>query len=139
MANREGYLGSIELCSFFRESSAVPQMHEEFSTSHKSHDEEDLLLSLENVMHANKERVVCLHQDIFLKLSALNLIIIDDDIFPQRFHSIYLFASFLLNQKHFTEASSSNNFLDQEILKSDLFISCSGIESLRCLSEPMIF
>jgi len=67
------------------------------------------------------------------------LIIINNDVFPQRFHCINIFTSFLLNQEYFTKASSANNFLNQEILKSNFFITGSCIESLRSFSKAMIF
>lgn len=87
-------------------------MHEEFSSSDESHNEEDLLFSLENVMHANQEWVISLHQNLFFQFSALNLVIIYDDILSQRFHSEDFAGIFFLDQEYFTEATSSDDFPD---------------------------
>lgn len=116
MTYSNGDLGCIEFCSFFRESSRCSEMHEKFTTSHKSHDEENLWLSLKYVVHTNKEWVISLHEDLFLKFSALYLVIIENDIFSQRFHSKNLFGILFLDKEHLTEASSTNNPSDDEVL-----------------------
>jgi hypothetical protein len=53
MTDSHGHLGRVELCSFLCESGAVPQMHKKFTSSDKPHNEEDLLLSLEYIVHAH--------------------------------------------------------------------------------------
>ena len=85
-------------------------MHKELSSSHKPHNKEYFLLCLENVVHSNKEGMVSLQQYIFFQLGAFNLIVINDDILSQRFHSIHLLGTLFLYQKDLTEASSTNNF-----------------------------
>ncbi len=58
-------------------------MHEELASSNELHHEEDLLLSLKDIVHAHQERVVRLKQDVLFQLGALDLIVINDDVFPE--------------------------------------------------------
>jgi hypothetical protein len=90
MADGNSDLERVELGSVFGESGAVPQVHEELTSSDESHHEEDLLFRLEHVMHSHKEGVVSLHQDVLFQLCALNLIVVKDHIFPQRLHGVDL-------------------------------------------------
>jgi hypothetical protein len=41
-------------------------MHEKFSTSNEFHDEENLLICLENVFHTNKEWMISLKKNFLL-------------------------------------------------------------------------
>ena len=59
MTERKGNLDCIESCIVFRESSDLAQMHEQLSASHKTHDEEDLLIGLEHVTHSNQKGMIC--------------------------------------------------------------------------------
>jgi hypothetical protein len=83
MTNGQGNLGSVELGTFLRETGAVSQVHEEFTTPHETHNEEDLLVGLEDVVHTNQEWVISLQQDIFFKLGAFDLVVLQDNIFPK--------------------------------------------------------
>lgn len=58
--NCKSYLGSVELGSLFWESSAIPQMHEQLSTSDEPHHKKYLLVGLKDIVHAHQERMVCL-------------------------------------------------------------------------------
>jgi len=60
VTERHGDLDCVEACALFWESGDLSQVHEEFSSAHESHDEEDLLFGLEDVAHAYQEGVVCL-------------------------------------------------------------------------------
>lgn len=66
VANCKSYLNSVELCLLFWEASAVSQVHEQLTSSNKSHNEKDFLFSLEDVVHANQERVIGLHENLLL-------------------------------------------------------------------------
>ena len=48
----------IKLCSLLRELPCLSKMHEELTTSHKLHNEEDLLICLKNVFHTHEERMI---------------------------------------------------------------------------------
>jgi hypothetical protein len=83
MAESQSNCKRIELSSRFRELPGFSQMHEKLTTSDKLHDEEDFKVCLEHELHTNEERMIGLLQDIFLKHSRLNLVIIQNDIFPE--------------------------------------------------------
>ena len=59
MTERKGNLDCIEPCIVFRESSNLAQMHEQLSSSYKTHDEKDLLIGLEHVTHSNQKGMIC--------------------------------------------------------------------------------
>ncbi len=117
MTYSDGDLSSIELGTFLWESCSISEMHEKLTTSHKPHDEENLRLCLEHIAHPNKEGMISLHENFFFKLGALNLIVIEDDIFSEGFHSINFVRTFLLNQEDLTKATSANDFLDNKVLQ----------------------
>lgn len=83
MANSNGDLGSVELGTFFGETGRISQMHEQFSSSNETHDEEYLRLSLEDVVHSNEKRMIRLHKDLLLELCALHLIVVQDHILTE--------------------------------------------------------
>ena len=80
VTNRKCHLGSVESGPFLGESGGISKVHEQLSSSDESHHEEDLLLSLEDVVHTDEEWMVCLHHNVLLKLCALNLVVVDDNI-----------------------------------------------------------
>ena len=105
-------------------------MHEEFSASDEAHDKEYLLFSLEDVVHADQEWVVCLHKDLLLQLGRLYLVIVENDIFAKRLHCVYFFRVLLFNQEHFPKTASSNNFLNQKVLQSHFLVACFCVQCL---------
>lgn len=60
-------LDGVEPCTLLCESSDLSQVREEFTSSDESHNEEDLLIGLEHVAHADKERMISLQKDILLQ------------------------------------------------------------------------
>ena len=53
-------LDSVKTGAIFWEPSHLSKMHEKLTTTDEPHDEEDFLLSLEDVAHSNKERMISL-------------------------------------------------------------------------------
>jgi hypothetical protein len=80
VTNSHGYLDSVEFSAFFSKSLCLPQVHEKFSASNESHNEKDLLVCHEDIVHTDEEGVVGLQKNIFLKLGRLNLVVIEDNI-----------------------------------------------------------
>lgn len=115
-------LDCVELSAVFREAGRISQVHEELSTTNESHDKEDLGLGLEDIVHADKERMVGLHKDLFLELGAFYLIIVENHVFSQTLHRVNLLAVLLFNEEDLTKASSSNDLPDHEVLKRHLMI-----------------
>ena len=70
----------IKLGSLLRELPSFSEMHEELTTSYEFHDEENLLVSLEDVLHTHQKGVISFLQYLFLKQSRLNLVVIYYDI-----------------------------------------------------------
>lgn len=58
VAQGHGDLNGIEAGALLREASDLAEVHEELAAAHEAHDEENLLLRLEDVAHANKEGVI---------------------------------------------------------------------------------
>jgi len=67
-------------------------MHEQLSSSNELHDEENLLVCLEDVLHTNKEWMIGLEQYIFLEKGTLNLVVVKDNILSKTLHSVNCFV-----------------------------------------------
>lgn len=109
MAESHGDLDGVETSSVLREPGNLTQMHEKLTSSDESHDKENLLVSLEDVAHANQEWMVSLEQDIFLQSSRLHLVILNDHVFSERLHGINIVRSPLLNEENFSEGAAAND------------------------------
>jgi hypothetical protein len=95
------------------------EMHEELTTSDKLHDEEDLLIGLEDVLHADQEWVIRLQKDLFLKHGGLDLIVVKNDVLSETLHGEDGIITDLLNQEDLTKTSFTNNTDNFEVLKVD--------------------
>ena len=109
-------LDCVKLRSLLGEASGVSQVHKEFTTSHETHDKEDLGLSLEHIVHSHKEGVIGLHEDLLFELGALHLIVIEDRILPERLHCEDLLGVFLLDEEHLTKAATANDLPNDKVL-----------------------
>ena len=92
-------------------------MHKELSAPHKFHYEEDFLVCLEDVLHANQEGVVRLLQDVLLEQSRLNLVVVKNDVFPQRLHGVDATSVRLLHEENLSKTTLSNDTLNLEVLQ----------------------
>lgn len=90
-------------------------MHKQLSSSYESHDKEDLGFSLENIAHSNQERMLSFKENLFLELSGLNLVVLNDDILAKGLHGKDLSRVLLLHQEHLSKTASSDHFLDDEV------------------------
>ena len=68
MTQSHGHLNGVETGSLLWEPGYLSQVHEQFTATDESHDEENLVVSLEHVAHAHQEWMVSLEQNIFLEL-----------------------------------------------------------------------
>ena len=64
-----------------RETRRLAQVHEQFSTSHKAHNKEYLLVGLEHVAHSYKERMFGLQQNVLFQFGRFNLVVLNNHIF----------------------------------------------------------
>ena len=83
MAQCHGDLDRVEAGTLLWETGHLSEMHEEFTTTDESHDEENLLLSLEHVAHTDKEGVIGLKQDVLFESSRLNLVVLNDHVLSE--------------------------------------------------------
>mmetsp|Transcript_94264 Transcript_94264/g.129853 ORF Transcript_94264/g.129853 Transcript_94264/m.129853 type:complete len:307 (-) Transcript_94264:476-1396(-) len=119
----DGNLDGVETSSLFGESACRTQVSKELTTSDKSHNKEDLLISLEHVVHTNEERMIGLQKNILLKLCALNLVIIDNNILSKTLHGInFTRLVFLLDKEYLAETSSTNNFKQVKVSQCHIFV-----------------
>ena len=123
VAERHSDLNGIEARSVLIEARDIAEMHEKLTATHKSHDEEDLLLSLEHVAHAHEEGVISLQQDVLLQTSRLDLVVFNDYILAERLHSVHFLSSPLLDKEDFTEGTPTDHRLDNEVGKGDILVS----------------
>ena len=93
-------------------------MHKQLTTSDKLHNEEDFKIRLEYKLHTNKEWMICLLQDIFFKHGGFNLVIVQNDILPERLHGIDRASVILLDKEHFSKTTFSNDLDNLEGIKT---------------------
>jgi hypothetical protein len=67
MTDSQGDGKRVELGALLRELPSLPEMSEELTTTDETHDEVELGVSLENVLHTDEERVVRLLEDVLLE------------------------------------------------------------------------
>jgi hypothetical protein len=67
MTDSQGDGKRVELGTLLRELPSLPEMSEELTTTDETHDEVELGVSLENVLHTDEERVVRLLEDLLLE------------------------------------------------------------------------
>ena len=91
-------------------------MTEQFSTFDKVHKEVDSKIVLEDIVHADYEWVLDIIKNVFLKLKAVEKVLVYYDIFSYCFHGINLLSFAILDKENFSESSFSNHFFDLEIL-----------------------
>ena len=81
----------------------------ELCSSDEGHDEIQTHIILEQVIHTAEEDVIALKHDIFLEHSAVDLVVLDENILTKTFDRIELIFSLQLSQKDFAEGTSSND------------------------------
>lgn len=97
-------------------------MSEEFTTLDKFHEEVDSILVLEHVIHANYERMFNIEENILFKLNVVKLLIVNNSVLSNTFHSIDIFSVNIFNQEHLTKSTLSNHSSNDKILKLSLVL-----------------
>jgi len=92
----------------------------ELSTLDEVHDEVDPVRLLEDVVHANYERVIYLIQNELFNLERLHRFVLDDYILSDDFHSIQFVLALVTDQVNFAKSASSNNANELEIIPGHL-------------------
>lgn len=88
VSNSHGDLSGVELDNLFSESLLLLENFIEFTSFYEGHDEIESELGLEQVIHSYEERMITREQDVFLQLSVVNLIILEQNILSDRFDCI---------------------------------------------------
>ena len=110
----------VHFSLIFGELLLFSEVHKELTTSNELHDEEDLCVGLEHVLHADQKWVICLEKNIFLEHGGLDLIVVKNDVLSETLHGVNSTITDLLNQEDLTKATFSDNTDDFEVLKVDL-------------------
>jgi hypothetical protein len=92
-------------------------MLKQFATANELHDEVELHISLENILHTNKEWMVGLLKDFFLELGGLHLVVVKNHIFAQRLHCVHVLCSLLLDKEDLAEGTTTDDGLGFEVSK----------------------
>jgi hypothetical protein len=58
-------------------------------------------------------------ENVFLKLEAVEEVLVEDDIFSDCLHGINLLSDPVLNKENFAKGTFTNHFFDLKILKPD--------------------
>jgi hypothetical protein len=135
VANGDGDLCRVESRTRLVKARHVAQVHEELAAADKAHHEEDLLVRLEHVLHADQEGVVRLEQDVLLKLGALNLVVVDDHVFAQRLHRVVLAIVLLFYEEYLSEGAAADDLDEVETLKVHLRVIVLGVNGGRGFAQ----
>lgn len=103
------------------EPSYLHQMSEQLSSFNEIHQEKDSELILENVVHRHNKRMLNVVQNFFFKFERSEWIIFENHVFSDAFHCVNFLGSLVLNLKHFSERTLTNNSLKFEVLQSSWF------------------
>ena len=123
VANRKAYLCAIKLDHIFFEPLCIPKVSKELTATHKAHNKQDLVLCLEHVAHAHKERVGAHLHDVLLENCRLQLLLLNYVMLIDRLHRIYFaFLGLTLNEEDFSKGATTNDLMDGEIVQCDFFV-----------------
>ena len=122
MSKTKSELNDIEACSIFIKFPFLSQELKEITSSHKSHDEINFLLTLKHVAQSHKERMVCQTKDFFLCLDILKHLLFDDLILAQLFHGKPFPRVLLLHQAHFPVGALPKKLYFFKVFESHIFI-----------------
>jgi len=75
---------------------------------------------LEQKVHTDQKWVITLKHDIFLQQSVVNLVILNEDIFPDRLNGVEFLVLFELSQENFSEGTSTDDHQDLEVFEDNL-------------------
>ena len=91
-------------------------------------EEVDAVLVLEHVVHAQHKRMSRLEQYLLLVPSVLDLVLINQHIFVDPFHSICFAVVLVHHQEHFAERALVDHLLDLEVFQQVLLLVVALVE-----------
>ena len=90
IADSKTNLGGIKSDGIFWESFARLEYFIEFAAADEWHYEVETSRRLEEIVHADEKRMVARKKDVFLQLSVLNLLKIQQNVFTDRLYCVLL-------------------------------------------------
>lgn len=75
---------------------------------------------LEQEVHLNQERVLALEQDVLFAQRILYLVVLDQNIFSDRFNGVLCAIPCKLRQEYFAERATAYDCLDLKVIKCDI-------------------
>lgn len=111
-----GHLSYHELSLLLSEFSNRAQVAEELTTLNEIHDEENSVLVLEDVIHADQERVLFAEENLFLQKKVVYRVVFQGPIFSNTFHSVHFLGLFVNDFIYFAKCSLSNNSSNLKII-----------------------
>jgi hypothetical protein len=115
-------LSCIELDNIFWESLLALEDLVELSSSDEGHNKVETELRLEQIIHAHKEGVIATEQNIFLELSIIDLVILEENIFSDRLYGIKLLILLQFSKVDFAECASAEYDNEFEVFKLDILL-----------------
>lgn len=109
VAKSERNLSRVKLSLLLAKALLLRQVLEELATLNELHDEVDAVGLLEDVVHADNERMVHLVQDELFDLQRLDRLVLDDHVLANTLHCIVLSIQLVVNQVNFSESSPPND------------------------------
>ena len=95
-------------------------MAEELTTLNEIHNEEDSVLILEYVIHADQERVLFAEKNLFLQKEIVDRVVFQRPIFSNTFHSMHFLGLFVHDFIYFTKCSLPYNSRNLKIIQLQL-------------------
>lgn len=132
MAESHSNLNCVETRSLLGEARDLAQVSEKLTTSNEAHDEENLMFSLEHVVHADEEGMISLHQNVLLQLSGFDLIVFNDDVLAKSLHGIDVVCTAPRDKEDFTKRTATNDGSDFKVAQADVLI-LIGLGKTRCI------
>lgn len=120
VADRHHYLESVELHNLLAQSLACLEDLVKLSSSNERHHKVETGRRLEQVLHADKEWMLTAKENVLLQLRVLDLVVLNQDVFPDRLDRILILVKLALCQENFSERASAKKRNQLEVLVLDL-------------------
>ena len=116
-ANSQNDLHCIKLnCVFLKAFLSLEHLIQ-LASLHKRHHEVQASLRLKQELHAHEERVICRKQNFLLQHRRLNLIRLNQHIFPDYFHGVLLPSRLQLAKIDLAESAATKLVQQCEVLE----------------------
>jgi hypothetical protein len=86
------------------------------------HEEVDSEFVLEDVLHVYYEGMIHIEEDLFFKFDVIELLIVNNNVFPNALHCIDLVVFGILNEEDFAKCAFANHLLNHEVLQTHIVL-----------------